>query len=70
MEGLLPGILKALHYFIINKRRLDGGFYHSYDPANLKQGRKFYTAAEIDDIMSKAETKSVESNGKFKVECK
>ncbi|WP_228446024.1 RHS repeat-associated core domain-containing protein [Chryseobacterium gleum] len=55
---------------LLNKRRLDGGFYHSYDPANLKQGRKFYTAAEIDDIMSKAETKSVESNGKFKVECK
>lgn len=55
---------------LLNKRRLDGGFYHSYDPGNLKPGRKFYSLADINDIMNKAETKAVESNGKFKVECK
>lgn len=31
-----------------NKRRNDGGFYHSYDPNNIKDGRTFISKDDIE----------------------
>lgn len=39
-----------------NKRRIDGQYYHSYDPDNLASGRKYYTQTEIDAKMRHAQT--------------
>jgi RHS repeat-associated protein len=48
-----------------NKKRLDGKYYHSYDPDNLKAGRTFLTQTEIDDLMKNATVADVDSKGKF-----
>ncbi|XKX06781.1 RHS repeat-associated core domain-containing protein [Tenacibaculum maritimum] len=50
----------------LNKRRLDGGFYHSYDPGNIKDGRKFLSQAEIDAKMKNAKVSDVDIKGKIK----
>jgi hypothetical protein len=50
----------------LNKRRLDGGFYHSYDPDNLKKGRNFFSKAEIDAKMKNAKVVDVDAKGKIK----
>ncbi|MDR7211794.1 DUF6531 domain-containing protein [Flavobacterium piscis] len=50
----------------LNKRRLDGGFYHSYDPDNLKTGRKFFSKEEIDAKMKNAKVVDVDAKGKIK----
>lgn len=50
----------------LNKRRNDGGFYHSYDPDNLKEGRKFHSKDEIDEMMKNAKKVDVNSKGKIK----
>jgi len=51
---------------LTNATRLDGGFYHSYDPDNLKEGRTYYTNSEISEKMKKAKSGAVDSKGKFK----
>jgi RHS repeat-associated protein len=45
-------------------RPVTEGYYHSYDPENLTEGRTYYTDSQIDEIMQEAETKKVE-NGKL-----
>ncbi|WP_304442569.1 RHS repeat-associated core domain-containing protein [Tenacibaculum sp. Bg11-29] len=50
----------------LNKRRLDRGFYHSYDPDNVKPGRKFMSQAEIDAKMKNAKVADVDGKGKIK----
>ncbi|WP_298479631.1 RHS repeat-associated core domain-containing protein [uncultured Maribacter sp.] len=50
----------------LNKRRLDGGFYHSYDPENIKDGRKFLSQVEIDAKMKNAKVSDVDVKGKMK----
>lgn len=49
----------------LNKRRLDEGFYHSYDPDNVKDGRKFLSKAEIEAKMKTGKTADVNSKGKM-----
>jgi RHS repeat-associated protein len=45
-------------------RPVSAGYYHSYDPANLTEGRTFLTQAEIDKKMQTGKT--VDSKGKIK----
>jgi len=49
----------------LNKRRKDKGFYHSYDPDNVKKGRKFLSQAEIEAKMKTGKTADVNSKGKM-----
>ena len=41
---------------LINKRRNDGQYYHSYNPNHLAPGRTYYTQAEIELKMRNAKT--------------
>ncbi len=50
----------------LNKKRLDGGFYHSYDPDNVKPGHKFLSQSEIDAKMKNAKVADVDTKGKMK----
>lgn len=68
MEG------SALHHDrekdLLNKQRpVSEGYYHSYDPDNVKEGRTFMTQAEIDEKMKNAHNVDVDSKGKIKVPC-
>lgn len=55
----------------LNKRRKDGGFYHSYDPENVKPGREFLSEAEIEAKMAKGKTADVDAKGKMSnIKCK
>lgn len=47
----------------LNKRRNDGGFYHSYDPNNVKDGRTFISRDDIELKMSQGKTAEVDSKG-------
>lgn len=47
----------------LNKRRNDGGFYHSYDPNNVKDGRTFISKDDIKLKMSQGKTAEVDSKG-------
>ena len=47
----------------MNKRRNDGGFYHSYDPNNVKDGRTFISKDDIELKMSQGKTAEVDSKG-------
>ena len=47
----------------LNKRRNDGGFYHSYDPNNVKDGRTFISKDDIELKMSQGKTAEVDSKG-------
>ena len=49
-----------------NATRLDGQYWHSYDPNNLKPGRTYFTADEIETKMKDAKTGKIE-NGKVKL---
>jgi hypothetical protein len=42
------------------------GYYHAYDPNNLKEGRTFLQQAEIDAKMQNAEHVEVNTKGKIK----
>ena len=50
---------------MINSIRKDGGFYHSYKPDKLANGRILLSQAKIESILSKGYTMNVKSNGKF-----
>lgn len=52
---------------ITNATRLDGGFYHSYDPDNLKPGRHYYSDGQIAEKLRDAKNYSVDKKGKLKV---
>lgn len=45
--------------FQLNKRRIDEGFYHSYDPNKIKTGRTFLSVEEIEARMQKGKTADV-----------
>ena len=47
----------------MNKRRNDGGFYHSYDPNSVKDGRTFMFKCGIELKMSQKKTAEVDSKG-------
>ena len=47
----------------LNKRRNDGGFYHSYDPNNVKDGRTFISKDDIELKMSQGKTAEVAPRG-------
>ena len=47
----------------MNKRRNDGGFYHSYDPNNVKGRRVFVSKDDIELKMSRRKTAEVDSKG-------
>ena len=47
----------------LDKRRNDGGFYHSYDPNNVKDGRTFISRDDIELKMSQGKTAEVDSKG-------
>ena len=47
----------------LNKRRNDGGFYHSYNPNNVKDGRTFISKDDIELKMSQGKTAEVDSKG-------
>ncbi len=49
-----------------NAVRKDGGYYHSYDPEKLAEGRTFLSQDEIDRKLSKANVKSVDNRGGIK----
>ena len=53
-----------------NAHRKDGQYYHSYDPDNLATGRTYYTQAEIDEIMKKAETGEIKDGKVILHNCK
>ncbi len=56
--------------FQLNKRRIDEGFYHSYDPDKIKEGRKFLSVEEIEVKMQKGKTADVDTKGKmFNIKC-
>ena len=64
----------ALHHAdgkgLQNAHRKDGQYYHSYDPDNLAEGRTYYTQAEIDEIMKKAETGEIKDGKVILHNCK
>lgn len=47
----------------MNKRRNDGGFYHLYDPNNVKDRRVFVSKDDIELKMSQRKTAEVDSKG-------
>ncbi|WP_238158697.1 RHS repeat-associated core domain-containing protein, partial [Trabulsiella odontotermitis] len=49
-----------------NAVRKDGGFYHSYDPKNLADGRTYLSQADVDSALSKGKKMDVDGNGHFK----
>jgi RHS repeat-associated protein len=49
----------------LNKRRLDGGFYHSYDPQSVRQGRTFMSESQIEAKMQTGKTADVDSSGRM-----
>ena len=53
-----------------NAHRKDGQYYHSYDPDDLAAGRTYYTQAEIDEIMKKAETGEIKDGKIILHNCK
>ena len=53
-----------------NAHRKDGQYYHSYDPDDLAAGRTYYTQAEIDEIMKKAETGEIKDGKVILHNCK
>ena len=49
----------------LNTRRKDKGFYHSYDPDNVKKGRTFLSKADIEAKMQTGKTADVDAKGKM-----
>jgi len=57
---------KASNESLLNaKRPVTPGYYHSYNPDNIKSGRNLLTEVEIENAMKNAETKKV-VDGKLK----
>lgn len=47
------------------QRKATEGYYHSYDPNNIKEGRAFLTQSEIDNAMKNATHAHVDEKGKI-----
>ena len=47
------------------QRKATEGYYHSYDPDNIKEGRAFLTQSEIDNAMKNATHANVDKKGKI-----
>lgn len=48
-----------------NAIRKDGGFWHSYNPNKLADGRTLLSQTEINKTLSSGSSAKVDSNGKF-----
>lgn len=47
-------------------RPVTPGYYHSYNPKKLGEGRTFMSQADIDKVMEKGKTVQVDGEGKVK----
>ena len=47
----------------LENETIDGSFYHSYDPNNVKDGRTFISKDDIELKMSQGKTAEVDSKG-------
>jgi len=55
---------------MLNKRRQDGGFYHSYDEkGTLTDGRKVLPKEEVDKLLEESSKNKIDSKSHKKIDC-